>query len=162
MTGWATSIGYHRNQTVDEVVHANGVTDAYGEDPNKMPRPASITATAGAQTLWTTGAYRYDGAGNILEMVPAVVGERSDKYLYDSVSRLVGADFYVPGVSVEQIFSDGFESGDTSAWIGIQETAGHLSDVFTYQGYAYDRFGNLLAVDTDGEVEVFAVDEATN
>ncbi|MCP3996496.1 MAG: hypothetical protein GY722_15785, partial [bacterium] len=78
VTGLA-SIDYHRNQTVDEIVHANGVTDAYGEDPNKMPRPESITATLGAQTLWASGDYRYDGAGNVLEMVPAMVGERSDK-----------------------------------------------------------------------------------
>ncbi|MCP3998926.1 MAG: RHS repeat-associated core domain-containing protein [bacterium] len=160
VTGWA-SIDYHRNHTVDEVVHANGVTDAYGEDPNKMSRPKSITATLGAQTLWASGDYRYDGAGNVLEMVPAVVGERSDKYLYDSVSRLVGTDFYVPSVPAEQIFYDGFESGDTSAWTATQ-TAGDFSGFWTFQGFAYDRFGNLLAVDTDGEVEVFPVDEATN
>ncbi|MCP3994398.1 MAG: hypothetical protein GY722_04930, partial [bacterium] len=110
VSGFASSIGYHRNQTLDQVVHANGVTDTYGEDPHKMSRPASITATVGAQTLWTTGDYRYDGAGNILEMGP-VLGDETDKYLYDSVSRLVATEFYVPGVPL--IFADGFESGDT-------------------------------------------------
>ncbi|MCP4003407.1 MAG: RHS repeat protein, partial [bacterium] len=144
-------------------VRANGVTDTYGEEPNKMSRPASITATASTESLWTTGSYRYDGAGNILEMGP-VLGDETDQYLYDSVSRLVGTELYVPSVPGQQIFADGFESGDNSAWsaTGTETEADDLSDVVTRQLFGYDRFGNLLLVNTDGVIENIAVDAATN
>jgi len=33
-----------------------------------MPRPASITATGSASTLWSTGSYAYYGAGNVTRM----------------------------------------------------------------------------------------------
>ncbi len=41
-----------------------------------MSRPASIIATVGVQILWKTGDYRYDEAGDILEMGPVLGGIR--------------------------------------------------------------------------------------
>ena len=102
-----------------------------------------------------------------------VLGGETDVYLYDSVSRLLGTDFYVPKVPL--VFADGFESGDTSAWTETagfgsggtsawsgSQAAGGLSDVFTRQLFDYDRFGNLVLVNTDDVVETFSVDESTN
>ena len=65
---------------VNQVVHANGVTDTYGKDPNDMARPASIS-TSGAATNWATGTYQYDGAGDVWKI-------GTDTYLYDLVTRL--------------------------------------------------------------------------
>jgi RHS repeat-associated protein len=61
VTGFASSLTYHPNQQVNQVTNANGVVTTYAMDPNHMARPASIATTAG----WSTGAYAYDGAGNV-------------------------------------------------------------------------------------------------
>ena len=50
-----------------------------------MPRPASITAASPASTLWSTGPYAFDGAGNVTRMGHAGYD------LYDGVSRLTTA-----------------------------------------------------------------------
>jgi len=77
---YASSLSYYPNTMINQVVHANGVTDTYGKDPNDMARPASI-ATSGAATNWSTGTYQYDGAGNVWKI-------GADWYLYDLVTRL--------------------------------------------------------------------------
>jgi hypothetical protein len=45
-----------------------------------LPRPASIS-----NSLWSTGTYVYDGAGNVLKM------GTGDTFTYDSRSRLASA-----------------------------------------------------------------------
>ena len=83
--GYASSISYHSNGMPHQVVHQNNpsvtVTDTIGLDPDGMTRPASITAARGASLLWNTGAYQYDGAGNVKRIGPSY-------YTYDLVSRL--------------------------------------------------------------------------
>jgi RHS repeat-associated protein len=81
--GYANSISYHANGMVNQVAHTNGVIWTQALDPNAMRRPASY-ATTGATTNWTSGAYAYDGAGNV-----TAIG--SNGYLYDPVSRLTSA-----------------------------------------------------------------------
>jgi len=54
------TLSYYPNTMVNQVAHANGVTDTYGKDPNDMARPASV-CTSGAATNWITGTYQYDG-----------------------------------------------------------------------------------------------------
>jgi len=63
---------------VDSITHATtaGCAVIYGA----MARPASITATSGMTTHWSTGTYDYDGAGNVTEI-------GNSYFLYDSVSR---------------------------------------------------------------------------
>jgi RHS repeat-associated protein len=79
---YASSLTYRTNGELATVVHGNGLTETWGADANKMPRPSSITATNSAGTLWSSGAYSYDGSGNI-----ATIGTKS--YAYDKVNRLV-------------------------------------------------------------------------
>ena len=91
--GQAAGVGitYYSNGMVKDVAHGNGVVDTQGNDPNGIPRPSSITAALGGATLWTTGAYQYDGAGNIWKI-------GTSWYEYDSLSRLkTGAVF--PGTT---------------------------------------------------------------
>jgi len=47
--GYATSIAYHPNQTVSQVVHANGVQWNQAMDPNQIGRPASISTALAIQ-----------------------------------------------------------------------------------------------------------------
>jgi len=84
-TDLASSISYHPNGMVNQVAHKNSatvtVTDTHGKDPHDMQRPASITVARGGTTLWSTGTYTYDSAGNI-----RAIG--SETFVYDLVSRL--------------------------------------------------------------------------
>ncbi len=76
---YATAIAYHPNGMVASVNHQNGTTDTVGADPNGMRRPASYATTG--PTTWSSGAYAYDGAGNV-----TAIGGSS--FTYDLVSRL--------------------------------------------------------------------------
>jgi len=84
--GYATSIAYHPNQTVSQVVHANGVQWNQAMDPNQIGRPASISTALAIQN-WSSGTYTYDGAGNVTKTGNAY-------FLYDSLSRLKTANLY--------------------------------------------------------------------
>jgi RHS repeat-associated protein len=66
----------------------HNVTTTVTQDPFFLPRPASI-ATSGASSNFATGAYAYDGAGNILSMSPD--GAPADVFHYDARSRLISA-----------------------------------------------------------------------
>lgn len=121
--GYATSISYHPNGSLNQVVHANGVTWTQGLDPDSMGRPASITANLGSATLWTTGTYRYDGAGNITVIGPNDSGQ-SDHFVYDPVSRLAQSTTYAP-----------------------RPTPGTGYQPYR-QNYTFDPFGNLVQIDT--------------
>ncbi|OYW07135.1 MAG: hypothetical protein B7X11_00465 [Acidobacteria bacterium 37-65-4] len=82
-TNYASSISYHSNGMVNQVVHPNNTTDTYAKDPNDMQRPASVTVRGLlGLMLWTTNTYVYDGSGNVKAM-------GTDTFTYDPVSRLV-------------------------------------------------------------------------
>ena len=86
----------------------------------------------------------------------------TDRFVYDGVSRLVQSRQWVrrsPDAGSD-IFTDGFESGDTTAWVEFQES--YLADVYTEQTFTFDIPGNLLSVDTDGDVRTHSVSSATN
>ena len=80
--GYASSLTYHGNRTLSQVVHTNGVTDVWEADPNKMQRPYRIRTTGSTDTNFDTNYFAYDGAGNV-----SAIG--SDTYHYDGVSRLL-------------------------------------------------------------------------
>jgi RHS repeat-associated protein len=85
--GFASSITYQANGTIDTVKHGSGSTavlESWTPDANGMPRPASIQATNNAgTTLWTTGTYTYDGSGNVMSIGPT-------RYSNDRMQRLTG------------------------------------------------------------------------
>jgi RHS repeat-associated protein len=82
---WGT-LEYHPNLTIHKVTHgASNVVEELGIQSHSMPRPASITVKKGASTLWASGAYAYDGAGNIKSI-------GTDRFRYDQVSRLIRAE----------------------------------------------------------------------
>lgn len=105
----AAGITYYPNGMVSSVNHPSGLTATYGADPNGMPRPSSINAGG-----WTSGAYLYDGAGNVDQ-----VGH--GYYLYDPVSRLTTAQ-----VETSEL-----------------DNANPALDTFSLQTTSYDAFGNI-------------------
>lgn len=127
--GYANSISYHANGMVNQVAHTNGVTYTQALDPNAMRRPASYS-TSGATLNWSSGAYAYDGAGNV-----AAIG--SNSYLYDPVSRLTSASQY---------------TNPTTPGSGGPAT----------QNAAYDIYGNITSLTTNGQGQTLTTAPATN
>ncbi len=82
------TISYQLNGMVNQVVHANGITDTQAVDASGIRRPGSITSTFGAAARWTTGTYNYDGAGNITKM-------GTSWFTYDKVSRLTTGTVFI-------------------------------------------------------------------
>jgi RHS repeat-associated protein len=149
VNGYTTSPGitYYPNGMVSSVTHANGVTTTYGLDPTGMPRPASITATGPTSTLWSTGPYAYDGAGNVTRMGHAGYD------LYDGVSRLTTAvvqtnavDNPTPAANATVSQSVSYDAfGNIQAFAGSPGNAtptDSRSNQLT--GGTYDASGNLL------------------
>lgn len=89
------TLAYASSGMLSTVTHGNGVADVIAQDTTGMPRPQSIGTTgatnaAGTAADWTTGAYTYDGVGNILAM-------GDDAFTYDKVSRLTASSQKVAG-----------------------------------------------------------------
>jgi RHS repeat-associated protein len=122
---YASAITYHPNGMVNQVTHANNpvasstwLMDTYALGPSGMVRPASITTATSAGALrWATGAYAYDGAGNIKAVGPQT-------FVYDPVSRLTEASLILDTVPPMP-----------------GAPANPLKRTFTY-----DAFGNLLTI----------------
>jgi len=78
----ASGFSYHPNGVLAGLTHSNGVTEAFGLDPDYMTRPRSIHVDVnGASNDWSSGYFSYDGAGNITG-----IGDKS--FAYDHASRL--------------------------------------------------------------------------
>jgi RHS repeat-associated protein len=173
---YASAITYHPNLQVNQVVHTNNpadasksLTDTQANDPNAMRRPASIAVTTvGGATRWSTGAYTYDGAGNVKSIGTHAFG-------YDKVSRLTSASLYLePTSSVTPIAqsytydafgnlqsiggSAGRNTPTTSATNrltgGIYDAAGNLT---TWNGnlYEYDGFNQMSRYKTPSDEWVY-------
>jgi RHS repeat-associated protein len=143
--GYASAITYHSNGMVHQITHANGQVDTWALASHMMARPASITSTRPGQTFpvsWSSGAYGYDGAGNITaigsdsfhyDLVGRLVkgtarnGTRRQEYTYDRYGNLTGLTTYGPGGPV-------FRSLPTRASDNRLNTA----------GTTYDTAGRML------------------
>ena len=131
---YINNVTYHPNGAWSSITHANLVRD--DQTLLDATRPRSFKAT-GSGLSWASGVYAYDGAGNIT----GIGGDTS--FRYDRVSRLVSADVLVEGLAGNVIFSDGFESGDTSCWGAASCSAS--GDVVS-QSFTYDNYGNLTGI----------------
>jgi RHS repeat-associated protein len=127
---------------VNQVPHANGVTDTYGLDANAMQRPAAIASSRGGTSLWSTGSYRYDGAGDV-----AKIG--GGWYTYDRVSRLASATFLDGPTGGGAQKSQSYTFDPFGNLISIAGTVGRSIPVspatnrLNAAGVAYDTAGNL-------------------
>ncbi|MBI3450591.1 MAG: hypothetical protein HY049_16975 [Acidobacteria bacterium] len=75
-------VGYNPRAVPSSLTYSNGVTERFSSDI--LGRPTGVTVQAGASGWWDSGAYRFDGAGNL-------VGIGLQNYAYDPVGRLVGS-----------------------------------------------------------------------
>ena len=131
----AAGITYYANGMVATVAHPSGLTATYGADPFGMPRPSSI-ASGG----WASGAYVYDGAGNVDQIGHGY-------YTYDPVSRLTTAqvetsefDNPSPAFNLQTTTYDAFgniQGFPTNNMTPTDPATNHLT------GATYDSSGNI-------------------
>ena len=158
-TGGA-GITYYPNGMVSSVTAFNGVTTTYGADPHGMRRPSSVTATGPSGTLWTSGAYAYDGAGNV-----TLAGH--GYYTYDAVNRLVSAQVQtnpIDGTGTTfgtQSFAYDAFGNHTGTFGGIDQGANPATNQLNYG--SYDAAGNLRSWTPPGQVTAtYDFDELNN
>ncbi|MEO8189317.1 MAG: RHS repeat-associated core domain-containing protein [Acidobacteriota bacterium] len=145
------------------------VTTAIAQDATLLPRPASITTSGGTQSF-ATGAYAYDGAGNIKAM------GATDTFGYDLRSRLTSANLLnLQGAPVSQGYSydrygnlltkggttysvNATTNGLTTASYDLRgNVTGNGGDVYAYDGLdrmEYNRTGSTewdYVYDAEGE-----------
>lgn len=162
--GFLTDVGdytemitYHPNLLVNQVTHTNGVVETWANDSNGMRRPGSVAAT-GPAAAWSSGAYVYDGTGNITKIGSAW-------YTYDKVNRLTAGNVYTDplgaGTGTQQSYTyDRF--GNLTAVIGANgrniptnaltnhlssstyDDAGNLTHWNNVAVYEYDAFNQMV------------------
>ena len=145
---YATSITYQSNGMVGAVAHANGVTWNQTSAANAMRRPASISTTGatngGSAADWNSGAYAYDGQGNIVRI-------GADYFLYDRVGRLVeGTADQNGGASEKQ--AQTFDSFGSITSFTTNGTARSLSTSAAnnrLSSAVYDANGNMTSYLSD-------------
>lgn len=147
VSGFASSISYHPHGAVARVTRTNGTSDVYDRDANWLPRPAAISTqrTSDALTLFTTGAYGYDGSGNVKKMGNAT-------FVYDALSRLTSGTVYPGrlGDGVAQTQSYGFDNygnitGITTNSVFRSTPTSTATNRLNAAGTSYDAAGNLKA-----------------
>ncbi len=102
------------------------------QDATMLPRPASIS-----NSLWSSGAYGYDGGGNVLKI------GASDAFTYDSRSRLSSAKYgSTPRTFAYDRYGNLTQNGGS---IAIDPATNRV----TSWGASYDSRGNLTAYNGD-------------
>jgi RHS repeat-associated protein len=132
------SFSYHPSGLVARRQRSNGTRDEIVADSSGMARVGNIQVYGpGGSLLWQTGSYAYDGAGNVKAM-------GGDRYWYDKVSRLVGAQ--VGGKSFAASYTAfGFMTGmaKNGAWQTFVADAGGGTNRIS--GVGYDGAGQVTS-----------------
>jgi RHS repeat-associated protein len=140
------------------VAHGNGVTVTHGLDPHGMRRPGSIATSGvtGTPGNWDSGAYAYDGAGNITR-----VGE--EWYTYDLVSRLAANSYPMPEgecpTSLQSLAYTYDPLGNMTSWTyNCSGTHTYSVDPSTNRltTQTYDPSGNALTTVGEANAETLA------
>jgi len=145
--GYATGLTYHDNFALASVQHANGVTDWMGQDPNRLGRPSALWTSGVANAEdWNSGAYLYDGSGNIR----AIGGQR---YRYDGVSRLMEAELRIPETSATLFGVESFTYDAYGNLTSRETTEGGSTTVTnTPADAATNRLTGATSYDSEGNL----------
>jgi RHS repeat-associated protein len=168
--GFATSITYYLNGMVNTVAHSNGVVFTQALDSSGMARPLSFSAAKGS-SLWSSGAYAYDGAGNVKQI-------GTGYFQYDGVSRLLSGTVNASATgslprtqsasydafgNIQTLTTNGTlqntpTSGATNHLSsGLYDDAGNLT-TFNGATYQYDGLDSLKRMTNGGEDWIYIYD----
>jgi RHS repeat-associated protein len=147
ITGYASSIQYHPNLMLKQLLNGNGVTwtqaiadGLSGRPLDAMARPYSIGIT-GASSSWSLGPYSYDGAGNIKSIT---AGALSETYVYDKVLRMTSGTIVTGGVNrtqTAQYSPYGFITTLTTN--GTGQSFSEVAGTNRVSGMCYDNAGSV-------------------
>ena len=145
LSTFVTSITYHPNGQVAQIVNGNGTRTIIANDPNGMRRPLSFEAQAQDGTpLWTTGNYAYDGTGNVTKI-------GGQWFTYDKVSRLSAATQQLGATGGGTVVSQSYAYDAFGNLQSIAGNAGRMTPTSSSTnrlngaGTTYDTAGNLTA-----------------
>jgi RHS repeat-associated protein len=159
VAGYAASVTYHLNGMVNQVTHAspNGVIDTVSVGTDSMLRPTAIDAKKGAATIWSSGAYSYDGAGNVKQIGGGLFqsdpvsrllsGTVHDGATGGGAARTQGYRFDAFG-NITRITTNGAQVQTPTAAAtnrltgGTYDTAGNLT-AWNGQSYQFDAFNQM-------------------
>jgi len=122
-----TAASYGPAATLASWTAGAGLVTTIAPDPTGLPRPASIS-----NSLWSSGAYSYDGAGNILKT-------GTDVFSYDSRSRLLSARYG----STTRAFT--YDRYGNLTWNGAAITVDPQTNRVTSGSAGYDASGDMIA-----------------
>jgi RHS repeat-associated protein len=149
VSGQPAGIGitYYPNGMVKDIAHSNTVVVSRANDPNGIPRPASITASKAGVTMWTTGAYQYDGTGNVWKM-------GTSWYEYDSLSRVkTGVVFPDPlGAGTQQKQTYSYDNYGNVLSVATQIGANPATTRSTPTSSSTNRLTGTVAYDAAGNL----------
>ncbi len=142
----SATFSYHPNFQMSGINYSNGVTGVFTQGTGRMNRPAQLRYHKSGATVFDTGAYDYDRAGNIWQI-------GVDTYHYDKLSRIVRGTVQQAGNHWEEyewdIFGNNtlfFRSGMISPQPQTIDSASNRllgnNDIF------YDTVGNMVAIGT--------------
>ena len=166
ITNLVSRLDYHPHSAFfQRIQFANGVDEEI-DTTLGIVRPHRIQAKRGNQTLWDSGIYAYDGAGNVKSIGPS-------RFSYDRSSRLTRADTEAGGITHRQdwqhdIFGNILTFDDVA--ISVDPTTNRL-DAATYDGrgnllqfgsilFAYDAMGMITRFTNGTTTEKYIYDDA--
>ncbi|MDA8019437.1 MAG: choice-of-anchor D domain-containing protein [Thermoanaerobaculia bacterium] len=139
---------YHPNLQLASATFNNGILGTYDQGTNGMVRPTRRHFTKNGGTLFDTGQYTYDGAGNIKSI-------GADLYRYDGASRLLFA-------TVKKAGADRYERYEYDTLENLTSIQNDLLDdtvggkrVFVMDP-ATNRIQNVAVVATDDFTQLLA------
>jgi len=137
-TNYTTAITYHANLMLNQVTNANATKVLHGKDANDMLRPASFTLqrTSDSYTLWSTGTYAYDGAGNI-----KAIG--SEAFVYDKVLRLTSGTIVSSGNKTQTASYTPYGFMLTLNTNGVNQSFTEVSGTNLISGPGYSNAGSM-------------------
>jgi len=154
--GFAEKISYRAGGSLAAIEHRNGVVERRTEDPSGLERPHRLeTENLADGRAWTSGVYRYDGAGNIRRIGPQF-------FRYDELGRLVEGETRTSwGQGTQYAEYDAFGNLSSLTTDGRQRTfaADAATNRLGGSGAVYDAAGNLTAFALDGASYRYRFDE---
>ena len=124
------------------------VVTTISQDSTMLPRPARIKAS-GASTLFDTGTFAYDGAGNILSESDPTSG---GTFTYDNRSRILSAT-YGAGAGSKAFAYDRFgnllQNGSLTFQVDTAANNNHLKIGGSASAVGYDARGNMTTYNGD-------------
>ena len=148
--GYANHLYYQLGGMFQQVSHANGVVETVEHAFRNLPRPARIT-TSGT-TTGDSGAYEYDGAGNIKS-----IGNQA--YVYDRMSRLEDGQVEIPGeVKSQTLTYDSYGNLTSLTTDGAILATPVNTATNRLANATYDAGGNLTGITLGGEAYKYTYD----